>query len=255
MSPEAQSSYTQLMSLGLVWVSVHCVGMCGPLLVGLDVAGVCRGLGPARGAGSILLYQSGRALTYTFLGALVGVVGAGLKSSFELAGAVGALAMSAILVVTIVRRLRPSPRLVQIGGGSAKASYLEETLLRLQRALLPESGSHALRTFVLGMLMGFLPCMITAWVLGLAAVTASPFHGAGVMLTLVAMTTPVLLGVTLVPRALKGRLQRLGRVAPATLLGVSALWLLLVGLAGLGVLEHAHLGFSLFGRGFSIMFW
>ena len=37
-------------------------------------------------------------------------------------------------------------------------------------------------------------------VLGLAATTGSPLHGAALMLLLVAMTTPTLLGVTLLPR-------------------------------------------------------
>ena len=37
------SPYAQLLGLGLVWVSAHCAGMCGPLLVGLDVAGVRSG--------------------------------------------------------------------------------------------------------------------------------------------------------------------------------------------------------------------
>jgi uncharacterized protein len=94
---------------------------------------------------------------------------------------------------------------------------------------------------MLGAMLGLLPCMITLWALGLAATTGSALHGAGVMVLLVVMTTPVLLGVTLLPRLLR-RLVR-GRAAslmPDILAGLSGLWLFLVGLAALGVIPHEH---------------
>ena len=34
------SAYTQIFSVGVLWISIHCAGMCGPLLIGFDVAGV-----------------------------------------------------------------------------------------------------------------------------------------------------------------------------------------------------------------------
>ena len=60
-----------------------------------------------------------------------------------------------------------------------------------------------LRDLALGAVMGFLPCMIVLWALGLSALTGSALHGAAIMLILVALTTPVLLGVTLLPRVLR----------------------------------------------------
>ena len=58
--------------------SLHCVGMCGPIAAALPY--------PSRKKshliGSILLYNSGRILTYGFLGLLFGLLGA----SFSFAG-------------------------------------------------------------------------------------------------------------------------------------------------------------------------
>jgi sulfite exporter TauE/SafE len=256
MTPEAASSYAQVLSLGVVWVSVHCAGMCGPLLNGLDVAGACRGVSPARGAGNVLLYQAGRALTYAALGVVAGLAGAGVRAALQTGGSVLALLGAALLLGLALRKLSPPAAgdLVQIGG-RPQTPFLEQALTRLARALLPETGSLPLRSASLGVIMGLLPCMLTTWVLSLAAVTGSPLHGAGVMLTLVALTTPVLLGVTLLPRLLSARLRRVGGRVATLLLLVSSLWLTLVGLAGLGVIGHATLGLDVLGRRYALMLW
>jgi hypothetical protein len=126
MTPAITSAYAQLFALGLPWISFHCAGMCGTLLISMDVAGLGRGHGPLRGA--------------------------------------------AILVL------------------------------------------------------------------------------------LVAMTTPMLLGVTLLPRVGVPALRRLGARLPPLLLAASGLHLLLISAAAAGWLPHAHVGVRVFGRPFLIMF-
>jgi hypothetical protein len=61
------------MLLGLV-SSFHCVGMCGPLALALPVYQFKR----AQQAIAILLYNAGRVLTYSGLGALFGWLGRGI---------------------------------------------------------------------------------------------------------------------------------------------------------------------------------
>ena len=108
----------------------------------------------------------------------------------------------------------------------------------------------------LGGLMAFLPCMITFWALGLAATTQSPVHGAGVMVLLVLMTTPMLLGVTLLPRLLLTRIGPTGkRRAQSVLLTISGVWLVMVGLAGLGIVEHVHINLTLWEEPLTVMLW
>lgn len=254
MSPEVESAFVQLFSVGLLWISVHCAGMCGPLLIGLDVGGAARGLKAGQGALAVVVYQGGKALTYSLLGMAAGALGAGLRAILETAGSVLALGAGAAMFVIVARQLRTKREpLVQIGSARRKG-FFEQATLRLSRALLDDGHGPLTRAFTLGLGMGLLPCMIPLWVLGLAAVTASPLAGAGLMLGLVLMTTPVLLLVTLLPRVVK-RKRRTRAFVPALLLSVSALWLCLVGLAGLGVLAHAHVPLTLFGRGYTLMLW
>ena len=259
MTSAAASAYAQVLSLGLLWTSVHCAGMCGPLLIGLDVAGVRCGRGAARGAGQVLAYQGGRALTYAWIGGLAGALGAGLTRTFAPAGAALALLLGALTLLLALRRLWPQAPVtlypVRRSREAAGAGALAERALRALSSTLPtlRAGQSLLGSAALGALLGFLPCMVALWTLGLAALSGSALHGAALMLLLVAMTTPMLLGVTLLPRLLR-RAPRVWLLrAPALLQAVSGLWLLLIGAAGAGLIGHRHLGFTLWGRGLLVM--
>lgn len=252
--------YTQLASLGLLWVSVHCAGMCGPLLVGLDVAGVRSRQGLLRGAGNVLLYQAGRALTYSWLGALCGLLGAGLGRVLQPAGSLLALGLGAAALWPFLRSLsrRPDPAApllpLRLGTRPATRERLRP-LDRLRALLLPLlQSAHPLRPLALGAAMGLLPCMLVGWALGLAALSGSPVRGALVMLLLVAMTTPMLLAVTALPRVpMPGAARRLRARLAGCLPAVAGIWLLLCGAAGLGLIEHRHLGVTVLGRPFLLM--
>lgn len=251
----AESAFVQLFSVGLLWISFHCVGMCGPLLIGLDVAGTARGLRAKQGALAVVVYQAGKAVTYSLLGVAAGALGAIVQSALESAGAVLALLGGLTLLGVALRRLlarESTEPLVQIGSTKRRGA-LEQLTLRLSRALLDDGQGYLSRAFTLGLAMGLLPCMIPLWVLGLAAVTGSPLAGAGLMLGLVAMTTPVLLLVTVLPRAFKKRRREVAFV-PALLLSISGVWLVLVGLASFGLVPHVHIALP-FGSGLSIMLW
>ena len=251
------AAYMQLLSVGLLWISVHCAGMCGPLLIGFDVAGAARKIPAARGALSVLTYQAGRSLTYAILGAIAGLAGAGLGETFNHAGSVFALVFAVFAISSALYSLRPPrPRPTTLERRAAKRSLSERLTDVLRRALLPlASARNTSNLLALGAVMGFLPCMITYWVLGLAATTGSALHGAALMILLVIMTTPTLLGVTLLPRLFVGRLGRFARYLPSALLGLSGSWLALVGLAGFDVIGHVHIPFELFGEPVVIMLW
>ena len=245
------SAYTQLLSLGVLWISIHCAGMCGPLLIGLDLAGAARGVPPWRGALQVLAYQAGRGLTYAWLGGLCGLLGAQLNSHITQASGLLAIACGLVPIVSLLRQrfskpqpisLRPPTKSIFAQLSAEARSIL--TRLAGQRSLL--SG------LALGGAMGFLPCMLMLWTLGLAALTASPLHGALVMLLLVAMTTPVLLVLTLLPHLALGRRRRHQRLA-MYLPAISGLWLLLCGGAAMNLWPHAHVGLSLLGRPFLMM--
>lgn len=269
MSPAAFAAYEQLISVGLLWISLHCAGMCGPLLISLDVTGQGRGLNAKAGLGRILLYQFGRALTYAWLGAMAGLLGAGLKHVFAQAGGAVTLLLAALAISAGLTRLLP-----QLGWFSAKnkaaagltqlgapkkgrvASWFDRMTAKAQTVVLPlAQDGRPMYTVALGAVMGFLPCMITLWAMGLAASTGSALHGALIMVGLVIMTSPVLATVTALPRLLGTRFRAISERAPAVLMLVSGVWFALVGLAGLKVISHAHLHFELSGKHYMIMFW
>lgn len=251
------NAYAQLLSVGLLWITFHCAGMCGPLVIGFDVAGAARGRTVVRGALGIVVYQLGRMTTLMTLGAIAGLAGRGLTKAIEPAGAVmalvfGALVLASLIMKLLPRRARPlrvrtslEARAPLDARPEPEPGLLRRLTTRLQPLRLTESLGG---TWLLGAAMGFLPCMIVFWALGLAATTASVLDGALVMALLVAMTTPMLLGVTLLPRLVP---RRGLAVLPRILMAVSATWLIMVGLAGLGVTPHAHVALG----EFTVMLW
>ncbi len=258
-------AYAQVLGLGVLWTSIHCIGMCGPLLSGLDIAGVMRGRSRLQGLLGVVAYQAGRGLTYAWLGGLAGLLGAGLGRLATISGALLALSVGLLLIHRTLRALRPEQQ--QAAGtpliplrrprlSLSPAVVVEQVLLHSRRALLPLLTSHhPLREVALGALLGMLPCMIPAWALSQAAMTGSPLHGALVMLLLVGMTTPVLLLATQLPTILGVLPASIHRRLIMLLPAVSGVWLILVGGAGLGLWSHAHLGITLAGRPFLMMLW
>ncbi len=258
--PEAVA---RLFGVGLLWMGVHCAGMCGPLLLGLDVSGSRGGSSVVGGAWRTALYQLGKACSYAVLGAVAGLVGAGLEEVSARAGAVLAIGFGVFALLHTSGALRAGVGIV--GGGSlfkvgapvqvgAPPTTTERLLSRLRPLLV---SRHPLRPFFLGMALAFLPCMISLWALGLAALTSSPAWGAVVMLSLALSTTPLLIATSLLARGalllpvrlsvrLRGRLQRASAL-------VAGSWLVLIGLAALDVIDHVHVPFSLAGRGFVLM--
>lgn len=243
------AALSQLLSVGFVWIFFHCAGMCGPIVGGLQLGGPL----------GLALYQAGRVITLGTLGALAGLVGARASDIIEGGGPFVALVAALATALYAVRSggAAAAPTLLHIGSRSgARARITAAWQRRWQRTLGVLFLLGALRPLAVGMALGFLPCMIVVWSLSLAASSGSPATGALVMGTLVLMTTPTLALATLLPRLLSRVVppRLLSRVASAMLL-VSSLWLLFVGLAGLGVLDHQHIRVTMDARSVMIMLW
>jgi len=222
-------------------ITFHCAGMCGPIMLSFRF-----GMHQHARAGrrrlalmQLLAYQSGRAVVYAGLGAAAGglawlLAGSDLGARIGLGFATGTrglvLVVAAAFVVAGLRRLRP-PRPVQRKPPGPVARLGRRAAAGLERR--PVRGAA-----LLGLVMAAVPCLIPAWTLGLAATTASPVHGALLMLLLVAMTTPALLPFALLPSCLP-KAGRWNRQLQTAALLFSGLWLGVVGLAANGVLPHA----------------
>lgn len=230
MTPAIYAAYAQLLSLGFLFIGFHCVGMCGPILCGLQISNQRFGL---------LFYQLGRSSIYLTLGGLAGLLGAALEVYFARAGAILSISFGALILFQTVYRY----------------SFPVQSFGKKLAILQPQEFG-LLRPLFFGVCLGFMPCMITIWALGIAATTASVMHGSLIMLLLVAMTTPALWLATRIPKLLGSiqRFQSLKRLAPI-FIGLSGIWLIFVGLAGLDLISHQHLHFDLFGKTYMIMFY
>jgi len=248
MSAAVTSAYAQLLSVGVLFIGLHCVGMCGPLLLGLDLGGcVTRRQGVWR---HVLAYQAGKLVIYAALGALAGALGGAVASTIKHGAPILTAALGAALLARpwLTRLSSPAGELPAIfPRGQRLAS-------RLRMATLRFAGARTLgNTFLLGVTLSVLPCMVVMWVLTLAVTTGSALHGAGVMVLLVIMNTAPLLGVTLLPRLVRnlGPLQRASR----HLMTFSGAWMLVVAAAAANLIPHAALHFTLWDEPYMLMFW
>ena len=143
---------TVMFGLGLV-SSLHCVQMCGPLVIGFSLPLGDRGRAEqllAHGA-----YQTGRIITYSTLGGLAGLAGQSLRLVGDLAGienlvtiiSGGLMVLAGLLMLELV----PSSRLNRFD----LVRHMSHLLRPLGRRISsPDAGSK----FLLGLFLGLLPC-------------------------------------------------------------------------------------------------
>lgn len=205
--------------------SLHCVGMCGPLLLALplDAAGKRQVLR------QMLVYHSGRILTYAALGMLFGLLGkglavAGMQKILSIGAGVFMLGM-AFMAWRFERLITALP------GFGAFTHEVKSRIGKLMRQ--NPNGS----TFSIGLLNGLLPCgMVYAALAGAIATTGIP-EGGLFMLTFGLGTLPLLLIVSVLGRSFSVSIRQKIKIAQPILLGLVGLLLLQRGL---------HLDLSLF---------
>ncbi len=201
--------------------SVHCVGMCGPLALSLPGADRL----PGRFLVDRVLYNLGRAVTYTLLGGLVGVAGRAVSlAGFQqvLSVGIGSLMVLTALVPWVSRQVG---RLEQ-----APSAFLGRVLTPLGQ-LYRSGGAGAM--LLIGLLNGLLPCGFVYAALATALTAGTVPRSMAFMAAFGLGTGPSLLAVSLLGRlASTGWRARLQRLMPVGL-AVVGLFLILRGL-GLG---------------------
>ena len=194
--------------------SPHCAGMCGGFVA--FYAGQC---GPRRLLAHVA-YNGGRLVSYALLGAVAGLLGAGLERSAAAAGVsrAAAIVAGALMVLwggtTIAVQLGarlPKPPRPALGGAIAAA-------LRALRA-----QPAAVRALAIGLLSTLLPCGFLYVFVAVAGATTSPLYGALVMAAFWAGTVPIMAGLGLAAQSLLGPLGRRLPVVTATILVVVGL--------------------------------
>ncbi len=205
MLPELLAAFT----LGL-FGSLHCVGMCGPLMLAATGGGRWHG---------VLTYQAGRILVYVLLGGLLGTLGLG--AALWHAQGYFSLVCGLALVMIAVLGGQPERWLLRL----PVYGRFQFRLRGWVSGLLARRGG--LGRFGLGCCNGLLPCGLVYLAVVAAANAGTPLAGAAVMASFGLGTLPLLL-VTLLTgqRLLAGGSRLLARWSPVlvALSGLLLLW-------------------------------
>ncbi len=246
--------YLQLIGLGLLWVTFHCSGMCGPILIGLtahevrDAPHTSLTARLSARARAVLAYQTGRALTYALMGATLGALGSAAEAlTRDVTRVAGLITAAALLIAALVK-------LVGAPGAQAGAARFGLRLGRLTRRVArfaPDAGPW--RMMIYGVVLGLMPCMLMFWAMNLAVASASPLHGALLMVGLVVMTTPVLTAAACSTALARPRSARMQRWLVPGAMALSGAWIGLMAIAANGWIEHVHVPITLLGQRHVIM--
>ncbi|MEZ4984251.1 MAG: sulfite exporter TauE/SafE family protein [Saprospiraceae bacterium] len=193
--------------------SLHCVGMCGPLMLALpfgqEQGGVWR----------LMLYNVGRITTYSLLGAMMGLLGQGVFL-------VGMQSWLTLLLGGLLIGMGLFS--LQVEFNIWNTPLLSGWYLRFKSAfarLVKRTGLPAV--LGLGLLNGLLPCGLVYLALAAALTTTTWLNGAGYMLFFGLGTWPLLLVFTALGHSAGHRFQKYLRKAYPlilTAMGVFLVW-------------------------------
>jgi hypothetical protein len=214
--------------------SLHCVQMCGPIVLTYSVAANAL-QGRRSFLGLHLAYNAGRSVTYMLLGAAAGFAGGAMGWVGELAGFqnVAAIVAGTAMVLTGIAMLGFAPGLQDWRGFTLPARFLRPAGKLIAS---PEPAAK----FTLGLMMGFLPCGLIYAALMKAIGTASPVEGGLTMLTFALGTSVALVVLGLGSSAATMKLARWGTTVSAITVLVMGLVLISRG-AFAGSMTHSHM--------------
>jgi sulfite exporter TauE/SafE len=163
--------------------SFHCLGMCGPIALSLPLA--------ERNLGSLLtgslLYNIGRAVTYSLMGLLVGILGESIAFLFtgyqqKISILIGVLLLLSVLLPALFNPLK------KINPQFYSLSHFLKSKLSI---FLNKKGNMSL--FMIGVFNGLLPCGMVYTALTAAFATMDVSHSALFMFVFGLGTLPAML--------------------------------------------------------------
>ncbi len=201
-----------------IFGSLHCLGMCGPLILSLPYN---RASKKTEIIQHQVAYHSGRLLIYFTLGLMTGIAGETLRL-FLMQQRISIISGVVILLIYFLPKLfSNSNRLFTI-------PKLTPIITKLRSFILDDT--HKINNgqyFGLGMINGILPCGLVYIALVSAIAQASPFHSALFMLLFGLGTGPALILLSnsrslLAPKTY----QKLAKLTPVLVILVSSLLIL-----------------------------
>ncbi|ARN78867.1 hypothetical protein BST97_13195 [Nonlabens spongiae] len=195
--------------------SLHCVGMCGPIafLLPLDRKSKTKRFFQLVG------YHSGRLLTYSLLGALIGLAG----RSFNLFGIQQQLSIF-IGVAMILVILIPAKTVGRYNFSRPIYSWVGKIKSSMGKEL---KKKDPFSFFTIGLLNGFLPCGLVYMAIFGALASGGSGYGAAYMAVFGLGTVPLMTTAAYIGNFLKGSIrQKILKVIPVLVMLVGMLFIL-----------------------------
>jgi sulfite exporter TauE/SafE len=169
--------------------SLHCMIMCGPLVMSLPL----RGNSWSSGLIQRLIYQLGRILTYSAFGFIAGSIGKG----FNILGLQQLLSLTSGLFLIAIALIHFT------GNRMNKFSSLQFRIVKPIASKMGQLLSRPYGSLFAGTLHGLLPCGMVYMAIAASLNTGSPVSGGKFMFFFGLGTTPLLLLVSLTPLFLR----------------------------------------------------
>ncbi len=199
----------------------HCIGMCGPITIALPLN---RHSWLHKTFGS-LTYNTGRMITYTFMGAVFGLLGQGLVLS-------GFQQWLSIVIGSIMILSVFFPLLFESVFVKSPLFHLVNQIKHKLGLLFGKKSYPAL--FLIGLLNGLLPCGSVYAAIGLSLASENVGSGAACMALFGLGTIPIMLNLSLLGNFFTIKIRsKIRRLVPLFIV-LMGLWFIMKGL-GLGV--------------------
>ncbi|WP_457745733.1 sulfite exporter TauE/SafE family protein [Sulfurimonas sp.] len=163
----------------------HCIGMCGGIVVAYSTIKIEPSSSKVSKTVAHLLYNFGRVLTYTILGAIFGYLG-GVATFSNLANGSMLIFAGVVMILAGLSLMGKIKFLTLIEHSFSSSSVYKKAFRRVL------NSKSNVSFFVLGMLNGLLPCGFVYFFAITAAATADPFWGAVVMFIFGISTVPAM---------------------------------------------------------------
>jgi sulfite exporter TauE/SafE len=163
----------------------HCIGMCGGIVLAYSSIKIEPQSSKVSKTVAHLLYNMGRVLTYTLLGAVFGALG-GVATFSNTANGILLIVAGVAMVLAGLSLMGKIKFLTVIEHSISSSKFYKNSF---QKILHSKSN---VSFFILGMLNGLLPCGFVYFFAITAASTASPFYGALVMFIFGISTVPAM---------------------------------------------------------------
>ena len=192
--------------------SVHCVGMCGPIVLVLPGGGEHSHL---RFLLNRILYNIGRVITYSFMGLIVGLIGKSIKlGGYQQTVSV---VFGIVIILAVFLPLRGVGRIFQF----PRMEGLKASVKTMWLTYFNNPSHRSL--FTIGLLNGFLPCGFVYLGLAGALSTGEVWKGIAYMALFGAGTIPILMATAYAGKILSLGIRRtINRLIPvgAVIIGI-----------------------------------